>query len=97
MPINNLNDINSVVHEVEAHIGIAQEQVLVHCCYEDIGEMPTIYHVMFENIDIQGCLSDEQIDELEVFADQVLKTLYEDEVNEAKISNWESDVLGKVY
>jgi len=55
MPIKFLTEINCEVHEVEAHIGIANERVLVHCCYEDSDELPTIYHVMYEDLDIQGC------------------------------------------
>lgn len=81
------------MEEVEASIGICNEKVLVHCCYEDSDGYPTIYKVMFDGVDIQGCLSGEAIDELEIHTDEVLKKRYEIENYEFKIAQWETDQL----
>jgi hypothetical protein len=87
--------IDELVYDIEATIGINFENVLVSCCYEDVVGLPTIYKVIYQEIDIQGCLSEDQIDELEVYADQVLKTLFYNEKDEGKISQWERDQLSK--
>lgn len=82
-----------LMEEVEASIGICNEKVLVHCCYEGSCGYPTIYKVMFDGVDIQGCLSGEAIDELEIYTDEVLKRRYEIENYEFKIAQWETDQL----
>ena len=87
--------IEELVYEVEAAIGICYEKVIVHCAYEDEDGRPTIYKVMYQDIDIQGCMSGDQIDELEIFTDQVLKTLFYNEKDEGRISEWECDQLSK--
>ena len=66
-------------HEIEASIGICYEKVIVHCGYEDTEYLPIIYKVIFNGEDILGCLSGQVIDELEVYADEVLKTLFQED------------------
>lgn len=83
------------IYDIEASIGINNENVLVSCAYEDTEGLPTIYKVVYENIDIQGCLSAEQIDELEVYADEVLKVLFQQDKDDARISEWECNQLSK--
>jgi len=79
MAINDLEPIDLDIHEVQATIGIGDERVLLECCYEDHDALPTIYKVIFKDIDIMGCLSEEVIGEMEIYADQVLKTLFYNE------------------
>jgi hypothetical protein len=89
-----MND--ELIYDIEAAIGINYENVLVSCCYEE-DDRPTILKVMYKDVDIQGALSAEQIDELEVYADQVLKVLFGQEKDEGRISEWEANQLGKAY
>lgn len=83
------------IYDIEASIGINDENVLVSCSYEDTEGLPTIYKVLYQDIDIQGCLSAEQIDELEVYADEVLKVLFQQDKDEAQITEWECNQLSK--
>jgi hypothetical protein len=79
MPINLFQPLESCIHEVQASIGICKEKVQVHCAYETSVGLPVIYKVMYDGVDILGCLTGEVVDALEAHADQVLETLLKEE------------------
>ena len=91
-----LNNHQPISHELEVTIGINNEPVVVHCTFEDSDYPPEIHKVMFENIDIMGCLSGEMIDELEAEADVLIKKIDEIESLDHQISQWENKQNSKL-
>jgi len=84
-----------LIHEIEASIGINNEIVEIHCAYVDSLDPPEIHKVMFEGIDIMGCLSWETIDELETSVHRTLLAFYFTEKGESEIDKWETKQLNK--
>jgi hypothetical protein len=83
------------MHRVELPIGISDEIVEVHCRYEDSDRYPEIHKVVFEEIDILGCLSGAMIDGIEEKAHLALKDLFSLEKGEAQIDEWVSQQYNK--
>ena len=83
------------MHIVEVPIGISDEIVEVHCCYEAHDRYPEIHKVVYEEIDIMGCLSGEMLDGIEEKAHLLLKDLFALEKGEAQIDEWVSQQYNK--